>query len=109
MGDLSESVLFTTGGLTRLLDRMEQDDLVRRERTQDDRRGVYAVLTEAGHARLRQASDTHLRGIQAHFAVELHDDEIETVSPFLARLVARLNQGSMHPNSTATDSALSTS
>ena len=89
MGDLAEAVLFSTGGLTRLLDRLECAGLVARERTPADRRGVFAVLTEAGRTRLRAASVTHLRGIQEHFAAALHEDEIAPVEAFLARLNAR--------------------
>ncbi|HTK11630.1 MAG TPA: MarR family transcriptional regulator [Ktedonobacteraceae bacterium] len=91
MGELASAVLFSTGGLSRLLDRLERTGLVVRERTPDDRRGVYAVLTEAGLARLREASETHLHGIQEHFVAALHDEEREPVARFLSRLVAVYN------------------
>ncbi|HEX8994456.1 MAG TPA: MarR family transcriptional regulator [Ktedonobacterales bacterium] len=87
LGELAGAVLFSTGGLSRLLDRLERAGLVARERTPDDRRGVYAILTEAGYARLHGASDTHLRGIQRHFAAALSDEEIAPVSQFLTRLL----------------------
>jgi DNA-binding MarR family transcriptional regulator len=90
MGELAGAVLFSTGGLSRLLDRLEREGLVTRERTLDDRRGVYAVLTDAGETRLRQASTTHLRGIQEYFVAALPDDELEPVGTFLARLGASL-------------------
>lgn len=89
LGELAQAILFSTGGLSRLLDRMERDGLVTRERTPDDRRGVCARLTDAGRARLRAASVTHLRGIQTHFAAALADDEIAPVSAFLERLLER--------------------
>lgn len=90
MGELAQAVLFSTGGLSRLLDRMEQAGLVARERTADDRRGVYAVLTMTGCERFRQASDTHMRGVQDLFAAVLGADEIEPVARFLARLNERM-------------------
>ncbi|HZC06179.1 MAG TPA: MarR family transcriptional regulator [Ktedonobacterales bacterium] len=89
LGELAQAILFSSGGLSRLLDRLERDGLVARERTPDDRRGVCARLTEAGRARLRAASVTHLRGIQSHFAAALPENEIETVSGFFDRLLAR--------------------
>jgi DNA-binding MarR family transcriptional regulator len=89
LGELAEAVLFSSGGLSRLLDRLERAGLVARERTPDDRRGVYATVTDAGHARLRAASVTHLRGIQRHFAAALPADEIEPVRRFLDRLLAQ--------------------
>ena len=30
-------------------------------------RGAYAMLTEAGHARLQAAAPTHMRGVDEHF------------------------------------------
>jgi DNA-binding MarR family transcriptional regulator len=92
MGELAAAVLFSTGGLSRLLDRLERDGLVVRERTPDDRRGVYAVLTEAGFARLQQASKTHLRGVQKHFITALHNEEREPLIHFFTRLVTMNNE-----------------
>lgn len=89
LGELAQAILFSTGGLSRLLDRMERERLVARERTPDDRRGVCARLTDTGRARLRAASVTHLRGIQTHFAAALADDEIAPVSDFFERLLER--------------------
>jgi DNA-binding MarR family transcriptional regulator len=97
MGELAEAVLFSTGGLTRLLDRLEREGLVARDRTCEDRRGVYAVLTEFGQARLRQAARTHLQGIEEHFAAALPDDELATVSAFLTRLAEQATIGSCAP------------
>lgn len=88
LGELAGAVLFSSGGLSRLLDRLECMGVVARERTPDDRRGVYATLTDAGLARLRKASETHLRGVERHFTAALTEDEIEPVSQFLTRLLA---------------------
>jgi DNA-binding MarR family transcriptional regulator len=48
MQELSASVLLSKSGLSRLVDRMVEAGLVRRERCQDDRRGWFAVLTDQG-------------------------------------------------------------
>lgn len=88
LGELAGAVLFSSGGLSRLLDRLECMGVVARERTPDDRRGVYATLTDVGLARLREASETHLRGVERHFTAALTEDEVEPVSQFLARLLA---------------------
>jgi DNA-binding MarR family transcriptional regulator len=97
MGELAEAVFFSTGGLTRLLDRLEQEGLVRRDRTCEDRRGVYAVLTECGQERLRQAARTHLSGIDEHFAAALTDEELAPVGAFLTRLAGQESAGSCTP------------
>lgn len=47
-GDLAVTGLITTGGLTLRLDRLEKAGLITRERDTEDRRVVYAQLTDAG-------------------------------------------------------------
>jgi DNA-binding MarR family transcriptional regulator len=64
-GELAGIGLITTGGLTLRLDRLEQAGLVIRERDSDDRRVVYAQLTEAG-------LELTNRVAREHFANELH-------------------------------------
>jgi DNA-binding MarR family transcriptional regulator len=86
MSDLAEAIVYSTGGLTRLLERMYAADLVRREPSADDRRVVYAALTDEGLRRLRAASEVHLDGVRRHFAKYLPDDELDAVDSFLARL-----------------------
>jgi len=51
MQELEERTLFTTSGLTRLVDRIEAAGLVRREPVPGDRRGVRVVLTAEGRRR----------------------------------------------------------
>jgi DNA-binding MarR family transcriptional regulator len=86
MQDLAQSVLLSKSGLTRLIDRMETEGLVRRERCPSDRRGAFAVLTPEGRSTFRRAAPVHLRGIQEHFARHLDDDEAVTLNDALARV-----------------------
>src|SRR5262245_30069910 len=67
MGSLADQVLLSKSGVTRLIDRLVSDGLVDRSACTADARGAEAVLTETGRARLRDASRTHLRGIDEHF------------------------------------------
>lgn len=75
MHDLADRVLLSRSGLTRLVDRLVADGLVRREHCGADARGAYAVLTRAGVRRLREAMPVHLRGIDEVFveAVDMAD------------------------------------
>ena len=50
MGDVARLVNVTTGGLTSLVERLEKNDLVRREPDPTDRRRTNLVLTTAGSA-----------------------------------------------------------
>jgi DNA-binding MarR family transcriptional regulator len=88
MQELSESVLLSKSGLSRLVDRMEEAGLVRRERAEDDRRGWFTVLTEQGRSALRRAAPVHLRGIQEHFARHLDDEEARLLAAVLGRVSA---------------------
>jgi DNA-binding MarR family transcriptional regulator len=88
MQELAQSVLLSKSGLTRLIDRMEAEGLVRRERCPSDRRGAFAVLTPEGRSAFRRAAPVHLRGIQEHFARHLDDDEAATLHDALARVTS---------------------
>lgn len=54
MGALAREVTLSRTGLTRLLDRLEREGLIRREPAPEDRRGAYVVLTPPGAALLRR-------------------------------------------------------
>jgi len=86
MSELAERVLLSRSGLTRLVDRMEREGLVRREPCEDDARGLYTVLTDAGYDRLRGASGTHLRGVLEHGTGRLDDAEARDLADLLARI-----------------------
>lgn len=58
-GELAGIGLITTGGLTLRLDRLEQAGLITRERDTEDRRVVYAQLTEAGLELTNQVARDH--------------------------------------------------
>src|SRR4051812_5903890 len=71
MSELANATLITLGGVTRLVDRLERDGLVRRERCASDARGIEAVLTDEGLQRLRAAAPTHRAGIRERFLAHL--------------------------------------
>jgi DNA-binding MarR family transcriptional regulator len=94
MTELAQLVLISRSGLTRLVDRLEREGLVRREACDDDARGLFAVLTEAGYQRLRRATPTHLRGV-ANYAIDRLDDaQVEALAEICARM---LDSGSVVP------------
>ncbi len=66
MGELAGSVSMTTGGLTRVIERLAHQGLVERVQAEGDKRGQIAVLTDVGMDRLRQAWPTHLAGVRRH-------------------------------------------
>ena len=92
MTELADRVLLSKSGLTRLVDRMCAAGLVRRTPDKEDRRGRWVCLTEAGNARLNDASDTHIRGVRAHFADLLTAEEADTLGRALGAIAEAAEQ-----------------
>jgi DNA-binding MarR family transcriptional regulator len=57
--DLAESVHLSQSALSRLVDRLLKNSLVERSACDNDRRGIYVVLTPAGQRRHAEAAATH--------------------------------------------------
>lgn len=83
--DLSERLLLTPSGITRLLDGLEHAGLVAKATCDSDARVTYAVLTDSGYEKLREASRTHIADIDAAFS-RFGEDELETLAGLLGRL-----------------------
>jgi DNA-binding MarR family transcriptional regulator len=84
--DLAERILLTASGITRLLDGLERAGYVTRAQCECDGRVTYAVLTDAGYEKLREAGPTHLDSIRSLFSTRFADDELETLAALLARM-----------------------
>jgi DNA-binding MarR family transcriptional regulator len=86
MNELADRVLLSRSGLTRLVDRLQREGLVRRESCASDARGLFAVLTKRGRFRLLEATATHQRGVREHLLGRLDKDELGQLGTILARL-----------------------
>jgi len=84
--DLAGSVLLTASGITRLLDGLERAGYVDRAADENDARVTYAVLTDEGYEKLRDAAPTHVGGIRELFGERFSRDELETLAELLDRL-----------------------
>jgi DNA-binding MarR family transcriptional regulator len=87
MSDLADRLALSRSGATRLVDRLEAEDLVERMSCETDRRGQWAHLTPAGLDRLRTASPTHLRGIGEHFLDRIPAAELQALRTTLNRVL----------------------
>lgn len=74
--------------LSRRLDRLEEEGWVARHRhdDRDDHRSVEVELTRRGRNLWREMNITYRRAVQAHFAGQLTDDEIEVLAVVAERL-----------------------
>jgi MarR family transcriptional regulator, 2-MHQ and catechol-resistance regulon repressor len=87
MGALTEQVALTSGGVTRLLDRMVRAGYVERRQCPTDRRIVYAALTPAGRVKVEEAAAVHARDLQEIFT-SLAPHERRLLDELLDRLRA---------------------
>jgi DNA-binding MarR family transcriptional regulator len=87
MHELAQRVVLSRSGLTRLVDRLEAEGLLTRDRCGTDRRGAYAVITEQGVAALRKAWPVYARGISYYFARWLSQEEAQIFAAAFERLL----------------------
>lgn len=90
-GELAESSLLTTGGITLRLDKAEADGLVRRVRSEEDRRVVYAELTDRGRGVIDKVIDDHVT-TEREMLSSLSDDEIDALCDLLRSLGRSLQE-----------------
>lgn len=83
MSDLAAQTGLSTSGVTRVVDRLERDNLVARVACATDRRASYATLTDAGREKLETVLPRHLDDIDTCLTGLLSAAELEV---FLATL-----------------------
>lgn len=88
MTELADQMVLTSGGVTRLIDRLAKNDLVERVSCPSDRRVHWARLTEAGVETVSTALVTHLQDLDDHYFGAMSAAERETLAAVLDRLRA---------------------
>jgi DNA-binding MarR family transcriptional regulator len=86
MSELADGVLLSRSGLTRLVDRMERDGLLRRRRCEEDQRGWFAAITPKGRELFAGARMTHLDGVRRLFLDHLSADEQRSLATLWDRV-----------------------
>ncbi|MEA2448147.1 MAG: hypothetical protein QOG63_79 [Thermoleophilaceae bacterium] len=86
MHELADAVVISKSGLTRMVDRMEEEGLLAREAIPGDRRSIAIRLTPAGRRRFEEARAVHRRGIREHFSRHISEDEARLLRELLGRL-----------------------
>jgi MarR family transcriptional regulator, 2-MHQ and catechol-resistance regulon repressor len=84
--DLANQLQLSPSGITRLLDRLEDQGLVGKGECKSDARVSYAILTDAGHEKLRAAAPGHVDDIDRRLSAVLSEDEMKTLAELLSRL-----------------------
>ncbi len=88
MNELAERILYSKSGFTRVVDRMEQEGLVRRVRPEHDRRSILVALTDKGTETLAEGRRYHRDGIERHFSQHLTDADVEALTRALEKVSA---------------------
>lgn len=85
--DLCRQATCDTGSMTRMLDRLEQKGLIRRERSLTDRRVVNLRLTEAGEALYPQLPAIAVKVLN-HYLRGFDRQELASLKGYLRRMLA---------------------
>jgi len=72
--ELADVLVLSRSGLSRLLDRMEAEEVLQRERCPNDRRGTYAVINDTGRDLLARMSPVYRSTVEAHFLPHVGSD-----------------------------------
>jgi len=88
MTDLAAQLGLTSGGTTRLVDRVEHRGLVARMACPSDRRVQWVALTPEGRHLLDEAVEMHLDDLDREFASRLTDSEMRTLVRLLDKVRA---------------------
>ncbi len=88
LGELADKLLVTGGNITYVMDRLEDQGLVYRERSEEDRRVVKAHLTDQGREMIAGVFPGHARFIREMVSHLAPEEQAE-----LRRLLKRLGKG----------------
>jgi DNA-binding MarR family transcriptional regulator len=86
MNQIADAIVHSTGGTTRLIDRLEEAGLVARQLCPNDRRAIHVAITDAGDAKLNEAFEVHLVYLEEHLTDRLSCSERAMLTELLTKL-----------------------
>lgn len=84
--EIEARTLLAQYNLSRLIDRLEKEKLVRREAFDEDGRGRWVAITEAGRAMRSRMWQTYSGSIERHVGAKLSEAEASDLADLLSRL-----------------------
>src|SRR5215470_560247 len=91
MADLAQSVSHSRSRLSHTIGRLETDGLVRRESCEGDGRGVFAVLTEQGFAKLAAAAHDHVASVREYFVDVIDPEDLVAIGRAFRAVAGKLD------------------
>ncbi|MEV6579696.1 MarR family transcriptional regulator [Streptomyces sp. NPDC051582] len=92
MTELANGLINSKSGLTYQVTQLEKAGLVRRRSCPSDVRGVFAVLTDAGRARLEEAAPGHVAMVREALIDVLTPAQLEALADGLGEVSRRLRE-----------------
>jgi DNA-binding MarR family transcriptional regulator len=90
MSELADATVHSTGGTTRLVDRVEAAGYVERINCPSDRRAIHVAITPAGNEKLDEALEAHISHLQGQVTPRLDERERATLIELLSKLNAEI-------------------
>jgi DNA-binding MarR family transcriptional regulator len=97
MSELADSLNHSRSRLTHTVARMETEGLVSRSSASDDRRGVFAELTESGWERLKEAAPTHVAGVRSYLLDPVSPEDFAAVGRAFTAVAEALGEAKSWP------------
>jgi len=90
MSDLAERTWSSRSRLSHAVDRLEEKGWVQRISCPSDKRGAFALLTDAGFAVLEAAAPGHVEGVRRHVFDQLTPSQVEALGTISQKVAQRL-------------------
>ncbi|WP_424216668.1 MarR family winged helix-turn-helix transcriptional regulator (plasmid) [Streptomyces sp. BI20] len=90
MTELANGLINSKSGISYTITQMEKAGLVRRRSCPSDVRGVFAVLTDAGRARLEEAAPGHVATVREILIDVLTPEQLDALATGLGEVGRRL-------------------
>lgn len=98
MAELAKVCNQSRSRLSHTVDRLAKDGLVTRHTCDHDRRGIWAILTDAGSRRLSEAACTHVRGVRKYFVDTVDKNDYRALGRAFDAILDNLGQVPARPS-----------
>ena len=102
MSQLAEATNSSQSRISHAVARLEEAGWVRREQCPHDRRGLVAVLTDAGLAVLAEAAPGHVRAVREHLFDQLSPEQVRQLEAICRAALRQLDPANTFPAVQAT-------
>ncbi|MEV5573539.1 MarR family transcriptional regulator [Spirillospora sp. NPDC052269] len=93
MAELAEHASQSRSRLSHTCSRLESKGLVRRDNCPNDKRGVYAFLTDTGFEALDRAARDHVETVRDYFVDVVDPVDLEAVGRAFTAVLKRIDNG----------------